>query len=70
MNEVQNQSGNKMVCNCPHHKMMPALIIVFGLVFLLVALGIFSPRTVDIIWPILVIAGGIFKLNSSKCKCC
>jgi len=58
------------ICKCPHHKMMPLLVVLFALSFLLKALGILTPGSVDIIWPILVGAAGLMKFNEGKCKCC
>ena len=56
-------------CNCPHHKMVPALVVVFGALFLLGNLGL-SWAVIGWVWPILVIAAGCMKLMGSKCKCC
>jgi hypothetical protein len=53
-------------CNCPHHRVMPWLIILFGLDFLLAALGVLTWGFVDITWPILVIIAGCTKF----CRCC
>ncbi len=63
--------GMKNVCKCPHHKALPVLLVLFGLTFLLGALGTLSPSTVDIIWPTLLILAGLFKIvEKSMCKCC
>ena len=58
------------VCRCPHHKVVPLTIVLFGVTFLLSALGTISCETRNIIWPILVIIGGGTKLFSGSCKCC
>ena len=62
----------KNMCPCPHHKVMPVLIILFGLTFLLGALGILTSGFVGIAWPVIVIAGGLMKWmnKSGMCKCC
>ena len=66
-----NQGGGLMnKCPCPHHKVVPALIVLFGLAFLLQACNILSADTVAITWPIIVIVGGFVKMFSHKCKCC
>ena len=57
-------------CKCPHHKIIPVLIIVFALVFLLGALDVVSSRFVSISWPILLGLAGVFKLVERKCTCC
>ena len=62
--------GAMNVCRCPHHKMVPILVILFGALFLLGALDMVSAWTVSIGWPILVIVGGFTKLMKNKCKCC
>lgn len=58
------------VCNCPHHKMMSVLVVVFGLLFLLGNLSILSMNTVNIAWPVIVIIAGLHKMSRSMCKCC
>jgi len=67
MMEEKMKSG---VCPCPHHKVVPLLVILFAFAFLLKALSVLTAESVDIIWPILVGAAGIMKLNKNKCKCC
>lgn len=67
---MQNGQGMKNMCGCPHHKVLPILIILFGITFLLGNWGTFSQSTVNFIWPVLVIVGGFVKLTSRKCKCC
>ncbi len=64
--------GMKNVCSCPHHKVVPVLVVLFGLTFLLGALGILTSGFVMIAWPVLVIAGGLMKWmsKSGMCKCC
>ncbi len=57
------------MCKCPHHKVMPILVVIFGLVFLLGAMGTLDMRTVGIVWPIIVIVVGLMKLGGN-CKCC
>jgi hypothetical protein len=57
-----------MTCKCPHHKIMPILVILFGLDFLLFATGTLSGMFVSVSWPILVIIAGCMKLF--KCGCC
>ncbi len=58
------------VCRCSHHKVIPGLVVLFGLTFLLGALGVFSAHAVSIIWPILVILAGLQKFGRDMCKCC
>lgn len=53
-----------------HHKVVPLLVVVFGLVFLLEALDMMSMVTVGLVWPVLVILGGLMKLSVGMCKCC
>lgn len=62
--------GATNVCRCVHHKTIPILIVVFGVLFLLGALEVISVRIVSIVWPLLVIAGGLQKMMQGKCKCC
>ena len=60
------------ICKCSHHKVMPILVILFGLTFLLGTLGTLTSGFVNIAWPVIVIAGGLMKLmdKSGMCKCC
>lgn len=67
--DPMNQGGAN-VCKCPHHKMWGLFVVAFGLVFLGEAFGWWSSGTVMVVWPIIVIAVGLFKLMESKCKCC
>ena len=69
-NFFKNMEEGKNVCKCSHHKMVPGLIVVFGLVFLLGALGVLSSNAVSIAWPIVVIAAGAMKMMEGMCKCC
>lgn len=57
-------------CNCPHHKAVPFLVVLFGLDFLAGAMGWVSESFVAVSWPILVIAAGLTKLSRRMCKCC
>lgn len=61
---------NEQKCDCLHHKIIPALIILFGLIFLLQGLGEISKEFVNIVWPVIVILGGLTKLLKGMCKCC
>ncbi len=68
---MQNMCA-KGSCNCHHHKALPVLVMLFGLDFLLGAMGILTPGFVAITWPIIVIAIGAMKFmnKSGMCKCC
>ena len=67
-NSMMGMGSNK--CPCPHHKVVPLMVLLFGVAFLLQALNVMSMSTVAIIWPILVIIAGGTKLFSNKCTCC
>ena len=64
------EKGNEMMCGCPHHKVVPGLVILFGLLFLLGAYEVVTMRLVQIGWPILVILAGLMKMSQGNCKCC
>ena len=68
--ENMNTMGEKNVCGCPHHKIFPGLVVLFGLVFLLGALGVITSQTVAIMWPVIVIVAGLKKMMKRRCKCC
>lgn len=73
---MENQMEQKCVCGCgsgckcPHHKMMPLLVVLFGVLFLLHNWGMFSDGFVAIAWPSIVILAGLKKMFSGMCKCC
>jgi hypothetical protein len=56
-------------CSCPHHKMVPILIVLLGLTFLLGTMDVFSALVVGYIWPILLILIGLQKIFGGMCKC-
>ena len=58
------------MCGCMHHKMMPGLVVLFGVLFLGGTLGWWGMNVVNVGWPILVIAAGLMKMMEGKCKCC
>jgi hypothetical protein len=68
MNEESHVVGTGKVYKCPHHKVVPVLIILVGLDFLLGAVNVLTWSFVDITWPILLIIGGATKLGG--CSCC
>ena len=73
MDNMQNMGGGvKNMCKCPHHKVMPVLIVLFGLTFLLGNMGVLTWMAVGWIWPVLIIIAGAKKLamKSGMCKCC
>lgn len=57
-------------CTCGHHKAVPVLIILIGLVFLLGAIGTVSAHFVSLAWPVLLILVGLVKMCGGMCKCC
>jgi len=57
-------------CGCSHHKVVPGLVVLLGLLFLGGTLGWVSSYTVDVGWPIIVILAGLMKIRSNRCKCC
>ena len=57
------------MCRCPHHKMVPGLVFLFGVLFLLFNLGVLSASFTNIAWPILVILAGWMKWSGGMCKC-
>ena len=68
MAEESHVAGTGKVCNCPHHKVLPWVVVLIGLDFLLGGLGVLAWNFVDITWPILLIIAGGTKLVG--CKCC
>ena len=60
--------GKGPVCKCPHHRVMPLLIILIGFDFLAGAVGVLTASFVSVTWPVLVILIGIVKFV--RCNCC
>ena len=63
------ECGKPGVCQCGHHKIMPVLIILFGLTFFLQALGVLTAGATAIIWPIIIVLAGLAKLKGGMCNC-
>lgn len=59
-----------VTCKCPHHSFLSWLVVLFGAVFLVQALGWLDQNTVSVVWPVIVIAAGLMKMSGKKCKCC
>lgn len=70
MENMPQGGEGKNLCKCPHHKMIPGLVVLFGLLFLLHALGVVTEGLVSVVWPVLVILVGLQKMMQGKCKCC
>lgn len=68
MDNQGTQSG--MTCKCPHHKMVPLLIVLFALAFLLKAFNVVMEEFVNVAWPVLVGLAGVMKLSEGSCTCC
>lgn len=66
--KIMPENGSS--CGCPCHKAMGGLVIAFGLVFLLRALGVLSDHIAGIVWPVIIILAGLNKMTAGMCKCC
>ena len=67
--ETSGECYQPGVCLCKHHRIVPILIMLFGLTFLLYALNLLSWGAAAIIWPIIVILTGLAKLKGGLCAC-
>lgn len=65
-----DQTMSSHGCKCPHHKVVPIVIVLIGLAFLLEAYNVLTAGFVAIAWPVLVIIAGVTKLFGAGCKCC
>lgn len=72
MDKMENQHGNsaEKTCGCPHHKMIPLIIVLIGIDILLGAFNVFTGWFVEVAAAILIIVAGATKLGGGKCKCC
>ncbi|MDB5237169.1 MAG: hypothetical protein JWL88_271 [Parcubacteria group bacterium] len=66
MNHVNPVPG----CRCMHHKIVPILIILFGLNFLLGTLGYLNITIARFGWPVIIMLIGLVQLFSGSCACC
>lgn len=57
-------------CNCGCHKGAGLMVVIFGGIFLLGALGVLEAQVVNLLWPIIVILVGLMKLGKGRCRCC
>ena len=57
-------------CNCMCHKMVGILVALFGLVLLLGAIHVLSPKIVHLALPVLIILGGLKMSMKGICSCC
>jgi len=57
-------------CRCPCHRSPGIFAVLFGLSFLLGAVGVLSAQLVSIAWPSVVILAGASYFFSGYCKCC
>ena len=57
-------------CACPCHLMTGIFIILFGLNFLLKTLGVYGDAVSNIVWPVIIILGGLKHTFKGRCKCC
>ena len=71
-NNMGSSMGEGKTCNCVHHKVVPWMIILIGIVVLLNAFSFMwlnSMMQMIIIGIALIVIGGT-KLNGQNCKCC
>jgi len=57
------------MCGCGCHKIMPILVILFGLDFLLGMVGTLTWGFVNVSWPVLVILAGCAMFFKGSCGC-
>lgn len=65
-----NVMNEGKVCKCPHHKVVPLMILLIGIDLFFGSVGWLSAAFVNVSWPILLIIAGATKLAKGACKCC
>ncbi|MDO8664925.1 MAG: DUF5668 domain-containing protein [Candidatus Liptonbacteria bacterium] len=66
-----NMMAQGKKCGCPHHKVVPLLLVLTGATVLAGNFGWLSAEIVNWTWPTLVLVVGVFKLTEGNmCKCC
>ena len=66
MNMGDKMGMDKMMCKCPHHKMLPTFAFLLGLGYFLQALGYLSAGFMALAWPVLLMLWALSKM----CRCC
>ncbi len=67
---METPQASDKKCSCMCHKMVGLFVALIGLTFLLGALNVLAARTVDILWPILLLLIGVKLVFTGRCKCC
>lgn len=56
-------------CKCGHHKLVPLLFVILGIVLLLGSLGRISLQVIGISLSVIVILAGLAKFFGGMCTC-
>ena len=62
-------SGSKN-CSCKHHKIVPAAILIVGIIFVLQSFSILPGLSSMLVFGVLLVIVGWMKIMGRKCKCC
>jgi hypothetical protein len=65
-----NKSCKCGSCSCMHHNMGSIFMILIGLNFLMVAMGVYDEMLSAYVWPTLLILAGLMKMMGANCGCC
>ena len=67
--DTMNNKPHGPTCSCPHHKVIPATIMLVGFAMLIDQLSLYHGLTM---WAIAVglVVTGCVKFFESSCKCC
>ncbi len=68
--EGKMMGGGMNMCKCPHHKVIPMMIFIIGLLFLLNVLNVITAMALSWLWPIAVMIIGLMKMMKGSCQCC
>ncbi|MDP3779358.1 MAG: hypothetical protein Q8R30_04940 [bacterium] len=68
--EGKMMGGGMNTCGCPHHKIVPMMIFIIGLLFLLNVLNVITAMALSWLWPIALMIAGLMKMMGGGCKCC
>ena len=61
---------DEKTCRCPCHRTAGVFVTLFGLNFLLKTLGVYTDSVSNIVWPVIIMLGGLDYTLKGLCKCC
>lgn len=67
---ASDPGSKRKLCGCPHHKVIPGLIVLTAIIILLGNFSVLSERVVNIAWPVILGLIGLQMMGENRCGCC